>query len=94
VHREVGDRVAFVGVDGMDSRRNAVEMLERTGARWPSAYDPQDRVFRAYRLRGRPVTVFLDSRGRVVRRHSGQLDADELRDLLREAYGDDIVGPT
>ena len=92
VWEEVRDRVAFVGVDGRDSRRRAVAMADRLGAAWPSAYDPDDRVYTAYRLRGRPVTVLIDEDGRIVRSHQGVVrSAQELRDLLREAFGDEVL---
>lgn len=87
VHREFGDRVAFVGVDGNDSRRNAIALLTETGVTYPSGYDPQDRVYRAFRLVGRPTTVFIGADGRIRGTSAGELEAEELRELLDRHFG-------
>ena len=86
VHADVGDRVAFVGIDGQDSRRNATALLRRTGVTYPSGYDPSDRVHTAYRLFGRPNTVFVSPDGKILGRHNGQLTAAELASLLRRFF--------
>jgi thiol-disulfide isomerase/thioredoxin len=86
VHREVGDRISFVGIDNTDSRRNAVALLRRTGVSYPAGYDPTGDVASDYRLLGMPTTVFLDERGVEVERHTGPLERDELRELLDRLF--------
>jgi len=86
-HKALGDDVRFVGVDGNDSRRLAVELMAKTGVTYRSGYDPDDAVFRRYRLRGRPTTVFIDAAGRIKGIHAGELKAGDLTDLLRRYLG-------
>lgn len=81
-HKRVGRRIAFVGVDGQDSRRNAVALLDKAGVTFPSGYDPNDSVYHDYHLIGRPVTVFIGPDGHIKGRHAGQLSGAELRRLL------------
>lgn len=87
VYQQVKDRVAFVGVDGNDSRRLALKLMDRTGVSYPSGYDPKDEVYRAYRLVGRPTTVFIDAGGRIRGVHAGELDEPALRAKLAEFLG-------
>ena len=86
VHRRVGDRVAFLGVDGNDSRRLALALIEETGVTYPSVYDPDDTLYRRYKLLGRPVTVLVDPDGEVVASRSGRLEEEELTALLEEHF--------
>ena len=86
-HRRVGDRVQFLGIDGQDSRRLARELMARTGVTYPSGYDPDDTVYRRYRLVGRPTTVFIDADGRIRGVHAGELRGDELDRLLADHLG-------
>lgn len=87
VHRDLGGRVAFVGIDGRDSRRLALELMEKTGVTYPSGYDPTDAVHRRYRLVGRPTTVLVDPGGRILAVHAGELQESELRDLVERHFG-------
>jgi hypothetical protein len=86
-HRRLGDKVRFVGVDGNDSRRLAKDLMAKTGVTYPSGYDPRDDVFRRYRLRGRPTTVFIDAAGRIKGTHAGELDSGDLTELLDRYLG-------
>src|SRR5204863_1119497 len=86
VHGRVGDRIAFVGIDGQDSRRNAVALLRRAGTTYPAGYDPTDKVHTSYRLFGRPNTVFVSETGRIVASHNGELTAIQLESLLRRLF--------
>lgn len=86
-HQRYGDEVRFVGIDGNDSRRLARRLMAETGVTYPSGYDPDDDVYRDYRLVGRPTTVFVDARGRIRGVHAGELRGDELDELLAEHLG-------
>ena len=85
-HEKLGDRVAFVGVNHQDSRRLAVELAEKTGVRYPSAYDPDGKVGQAYGLFGMPTTVFVSADGRIVGTHTGELRRAELEDRIKELF--------
>lgn len=87
VHRRLGDAVAFVGIDGNDSRRLALRLMEKTGVTYPSGYDPTDAVHRRFRLVGRPNTVLITARGRVATVHVGELTEPELLASIRRHLG-------
>jgi cytochrome c biogenesis protein CcmG/thiol:disulfide interchange protein DsbE len=86
-HQQLGDQVQFLGVDGNDSRRLATDLMATTKVTYPSGYDPKDAVFREYRLRGRPTTVFIDAAGTIKGVHAGELKQADLHDLLRRYLG-------
>ncbi|HWC11612.1 MAG TPA: TlpA disulfide reductase family protein [Acidimicrobiales bacterium] len=72
------DRIAFVGINHQDSRRDAVAFLDETGVRFPSGYDPEGRTASAYGLYGMPTTVFISPDGRILDRHRGEISEAEL----------------
>lgn len=76
--------VAFIGVDHLDSRDDAIAMLDEFGIAYPAGYDPKGEVAAKFRLRGLPATVFIGADGRVVDVHQGALTAKELDESLRK----------
>ncbi len=90
-HQQLGDRVQFLGVDGNDSRRLAIDLMAKTKVTYPSGYDPSDAVFRRYRLRGRPTTVFIDAHGTIRGIHAGELREPDLHELLHRYLGIDAT---
>jgi thiol-disulfide isomerase/thioredoxin len=88
VHQALGDQVTFLGLAVADRTDEAQDLVERTKVTYRTAQDRDASVIEA--LGGGthlPTTVLLDADGNVVARHLGQLDADELRDLLSEELG-------
>jgi thiol-disulfide isomerase/thioredoxin len=81
VHRELGDRVRFVGVNPFDS----VEVMQRFAAERGVAYeqwrDPEAAFIDAIATTAFPRTLFVDAAGNVVA-DTGVLTADELRALI------------
>lgn len=75
--------IAFVGVDHIDPREDAVELLDAAGITYPAGHDPRGSVAQKYLVRGLPATAFIAADGRIVEMHYGQLDADEMADALR-----------
>jgi thiol-disulfide isomerase/thioredoxin len=74
--------IAFLGVDHKDSRDDAIEILDRFGITYPAGYDPKGSIGARYALRGLPATAFIDTDGRIVDFHQGELSATELRERL------------
>ncbi|MEZ5239601.1 MAG: TlpA disulfide reductase family protein [Microthrixaceae bacterium] len=85
VHREHGDRVAFLGVDVTDTVEAGTEMVERTGVTYPNARDPRAEAMAAFGGVALPRTVILDADGVVVEAHSGAMTAEELTGALQGA---------
>lgn len=82
VHQELGDEVTFVGIDVVDTVQEGRKMVERTGVTYPNARDPRSEIFAAYGGVALPRTVVVDGDGTILVTHSGELDADELREML------------
>ena len=74
--------IAFLGVDHQDSRQDAIELLDQFAVPYPSGYDPRGDVAARYGVRGLPATVFIDSDGRIIEFHQGELSAGELQERL------------
>lgn len=86
VHRQLGDRVRFVGVDHTDSRADALALARSTGVGYPSGFDPEGNVAGRYGLGGLPSTVLISADGRVEAVHLGPFTADGLRAALGRAF--------
>lgn len=87
LYQELGDRVAFLGVDVSEAREPGRAMVRRTGVTYPQARDPQGELIRAYGGVLLPHTVVIDARGVVVEARNKALDEAELRDMLSKVTG-------
>lgn len=87
IARQVGGRVAFVGVNHQDSRRLARQLLAETGVAYPAGYDPDGRTAVAYRILGMPTTVFISPDGRILATHAGEISAEDLRSTIHRLFG-------
>lgn len=93
VHQQLDGRATIVGIDQDDSVEKARTLAERTGVTYRLVVDDDGSYFRAVQGRGMPTTVLIDERGTIVYRHSGPLDAPQLRRLIREHLGIDLPAP-
>lgn len=83
VHQELGDQVRFLGVNREDRPENAERIIDRTGITYEVVRGP-DPLLQSLEGTMMPTTVFITADGRVVRVHSGPMDADELRSAIDE----------
>lgn len=83
VHQELGDQVRFVGVNETDQRTAAEGIIERTGITYEVVRDdgPLLESLEGFVM---PTTVLINADGRVVRVHSGPMDAAQLRTAIDE----------
>jgi peroxiredoxin len=85
VHRELGDRVRFVGINPLDS----VDVMERfagdRGVGYELLRDEAGAFVDAAGVVSFPVTLFVDADGVIVA-HTGELDGDELRARIEELF--------
>jgi len=86
VHDEVGDRVRFVGVDPLDTVASMQRFAGDRGVSYELLRDPEYTFTDDLRIVSYPVTLFVDSDGRIVDR-TGPIDDDQLRAKLAELYG-------
>jgi thiol-disulfide isomerase/thioredoxin len=87
VHRRLGDRVAFLGINQRDHRQAAEELVRSTGVTYPLAVDPAGRAFDAFGGLGMPTTVLLRADGTVAQVFAGPLDEQLLVERLRTVLG-------
>jgi cytochrome c biogenesis protein CcmG/thiol:disulfide interchange protein DsbE len=80
-------RVAFVGVNEQDLRDSALSFLTKTGVRYPSGFDPEGKMMRAYLLRGLPATAFVSPSGDLLELHLGQINGPDLRATIDRLFG-------
>jgi cytochrome c biogenesis protein CcmG, thiol:disulfide interchange protein DsbE len=85
---EQGKRVAFLGVDGQDSDKNARKFLRQYPVAYPSYVDGDLSIAKSFgAVQGFPSTVFYDSKGKIayVKQGSYPNDAALARDIRRYA---------
>ncbi len=85
-HRQLGDRVLFIGIDEGDSRSAAISFLRQVGVTYPIAFDGTGGVERSFSVSDTPVTFWI-SRGRELDFTLGSLTRTTLRMNLREWFG-------
>lgn len=86
VHEQLGDRVAFVGINHADDRGPALDLLAQTGVTYPSGFDPGGNVAADYGLYGMPTTVFIGRDGRVLEQHTGPLGKHDLEATIERLF--------
>jgi thiol-disulfide isomerase/thioredoxin len=88
VHQELGDGVAFLGLDVQERVDEGMELVERTGVTYDLASDFEGFLLaESTPLAVLPSTLFIDAEGRLVLTHAGALDAAQLRALIEEHLG-------
>jgi thiol-disulfide isomerase/thioredoxin len=86
LHRRLGARVAFLGIDQRDRRQSALALARRTGVSYRPAVDPAGRSFDAFGGRGMPTSVLIRADG-VAEIVTGQLDEQALARKLHHRLG-------
>jgi cytochrome c biogenesis protein CcmG/thiol:disulfide interchange protein DsbE len=87
VHRRLGGRVTFLGVNQRDQLQAAEELARSTGVTYPLAVDPAGRAFDAFGGLGMPTTVLIRADGTVADIFAGQLDETLLSERIRRVLG-------
>ncbi len=86
-HRDLGDRVRFVGLNIQDGAERAERFARDSGVAYEILLDPDRSVTSALQLGQFPSTLFVDAGGRIVELHQGALDGAALRRLITEKLG-------
>lgn len=81
-YRELGGKVAFLGVDVSDPTAAARSFASTYGVQYPLASDAKGAVAGRFRVTGLPYTVILSPSGKVLVRHPGSFTHDELDYVL------------
>ena len=83
VYGEYRDRgVEFVGVNLWDNAGDAETFLQQEGHEYPNGLDEGGKIAISYGVRGIPEKFFIDADGRIVRKFSGPVGLERLREIL------------
>lgn len=84
-HRSEGFVILGVNLTYLDNLPNVEAFVEEFSMTFPVLLDEQGLVAeRLYRLRGLPMTVFVDRAGVIVRIQYGALSGSQLEDYMKE----------
>ena len=86
IHRDLGDRVSFVGIDVRDPQKDAEAFVRRTGVTYDILRDPAGTVTTDVGVINLPATFLLSADGNIVEAHAGEIEERELRRLLAEHF--------
>lgn len=81
-----GQGVTFISIAYKDTEGKARAFLDEFGITYPNAFDPANKVARAYRVQGVPETFFIKGGGDRQPPHQPS-DRRPTRDPHREAVG-------
>ena len=81
---QLGDEVAFLGMNIQDDRDRALQLVEETGVLFDLAEDPTGELYAELGGLGMPFTVYISSDGQVLDVHNGPLTEDQLVNQITE----------
>ena len=88
-YRDYKDRgVVFLGVDYLDTEKDALEYIARYDITYPNGPDIQSKIARAYQITGVPETFFIDKNGRIRHVQIGPIERAQLYSLLETLAGE------
>ncbi len=81
-YRDLGSKVAFLGIDVADNAGAARSFAKATGVTYPIGFDASGQVAGTYQISGLPFTVIVGPRGKLLMRHPGALTTEQLKYIL------------
>jgi cytochrome c biogenesis protein CcmG/thiol:disulfide interchange protein DsbE len=79
-------RVHFVGITFNDRRKEATNVVERTGVGYAAAFDPSSDVAVDYAVRVMPTTFFIGADGNLIERKDGEISEVQLRAVIDRLF--------
>ena len=92
-YQKSGRVVAFLGVDTKDEPNSAQDFLAAFHVTYPQVEDRDGEMLASLHALGLPVTIVLDSQGRVAWRKSGRLREGDIEAALAAAVPKDSGTP-
>ena len=83
-HRKDGVEFVAVQLLGLDTAQDGQDFIGEVGVNFAVGADEDDSIFRAYKIRSFPSTVFLDRDLRFVRMWAGPLSEGKLEEFVQE----------
>jgi thiol-disulfide isomerase/thioredoxin len=84
VHQSVADEVTFVGVNIGDDGDKAADYLDDLGITYDQYLDVDGELTAALKTATLPMTLIIDDDDKIVLRHIGPLDKDELIEVIEQ----------
>ena len=84
--QELEGVVSFIGIDYQDEAAAGLELLARTGVRFPSVIDTDAQVRGPLAIPGPPVTFFVTPEGTIAGRWDGSITSDAALAVLLQEY--------
>lgn len=84
--------VIFIGVDHLDTEKEALAYMQKYGISYPSGPDLGDKISQAYGLTGVPETVFIDKDDNIALVQIGPIEQPQLSGLLNKLVGQPSQG--
>ena len=75
--------VVFLGVDYLDTEKEALAYMAQYGITYPSGQDFGTKIARDYQITGVPETFFIDQSGQIVHVQIGPIERPLLYQLLQ-----------
>ncbi len=79
--------VVFLGVDYLDTEKEALAYMAKYGITYPSGQDFGTKISRDYMITGVPETFFIDQNGDIVHVQIGPIERPQLYQLLQRLVG-------
>ena len=80
------ETVSFLGINPNDTVSGALQFLEEYGVTFPNYLDDGDLLSKAG-IVNMPTTMFVDSNGKIVKTHTGEITTAQLADIIQDAFG-------
>jgi len=74
--------VVFIGVDHLDTEKEALAYMEKYNITYPSGPDLGDKISQDYAITGVPETFFIDKDGNIVHVQLGPIEKTQLYGLI------------
>lgn len=76
--------VVFIGVDHLDTEKEALAYMQKYGITYPSGPDMGDKISQVYGITGVPETFFIDKDGKIEHVQIGPIERGSLYGLLEK----------
>jgi cytochrome c biogenesis protein CcmG/thiol:disulfide interchange protein DsbE len=73
-----GQDVMFIGVDHLDTEKDALAYMAQYGITYPSGPDLGDKISQTYAITGVPETFFIDKDGNIAHVQIGPIEREML----------------
>lgn len=81
-----GDKVSFIGINPNDTVRAATEFLNKYAVTFPNYLDDGD-LLAGVGVVNMPTTVFVNTAGKIVATHAGEITAEQLSAVIAKEFG-------